>query len=301
MAPPVARKDARTRRGRAARRCARRGRSAPAGAHRAAMKELRKKVTENADYVGDKFAEEARKIHYKETEPRGIYGEATRRGSQGARRGGHRVPAAAAVARGPATSMARIVITGANRGIGLALARGLRQARRRGDRRRAASPRRRSKALGAEVHDGVEVTDDASVAGLRRGARADVPIDVLINNAGIHRVDGLGRIDFDGIREQFEVNTLGPIRVTEALLPNLRRGAKVAIITSRSRLDRRQRLGRQLRLPHVEGGGEHGRRQSGARPEAARHRGRASCIPAWSRPTWVGAAGDRSRHFPPSA
>ncbi|MBN9021403.1 MAG: DUF1178 family protein [Rhizobiales bacterium] len=43
-----------------------------------AMRELRKKITENADYVGDRFAEEARKIHYQEAEPRGIYGEATR-------------------------------------------------------------------------------------------------------------------------------------------------------------------------------------------------------------------------------
>ncbi|HET7718196.1 MAG TPA: DUF1178 family protein [Bauldia sp.] len=43
-----------------------------------AMRELRKKIVEGADYVGDRFAEEARKIHYKETEPRGIYGEATR-------------------------------------------------------------------------------------------------------------------------------------------------------------------------------------------------------------------------------
>jgi hypothetical protein len=42
------------------------------------MRELRKKITESADYVGDKFAEEARKIHYEEAEPRGIYGEATR-------------------------------------------------------------------------------------------------------------------------------------------------------------------------------------------------------------------------------
>jgi hypothetical protein len=43
----------------------------------AALRELRAKVTENADYVGDKFAEEARKIHYGETDPRGIYGQAT--------------------------------------------------------------------------------------------------------------------------------------------------------------------------------------------------------------------------------
>ncbi len=43
----------------------------------AKLKELSKKVRENADYVGDKFAEEARKIHFGETETRGIYGEAT--------------------------------------------------------------------------------------------------------------------------------------------------------------------------------------------------------------------------------
>jgi hypothetical protein len=46
-------------------------------AMREMIKEFRQKVTENADYVGDKFAEEARKIHYEETDARGIYGEAT--------------------------------------------------------------------------------------------------------------------------------------------------------------------------------------------------------------------------------
>lgn len=42
------------------------------------MRELSRKVRDNADYVGDQFAEEARKIHFGETEARGIYGEATR-------------------------------------------------------------------------------------------------------------------------------------------------------------------------------------------------------------------------------
>ena len=42
------------------------------------LRTMRKKVTSEADYVGDKFAEEARKIHFKEAEARGIYGEATR-------------------------------------------------------------------------------------------------------------------------------------------------------------------------------------------------------------------------------
>ena len=44
----------------------------------AALRKIRKHVTENADYVGEKFPEEARKIHYEEAEKRGIYGEASR-------------------------------------------------------------------------------------------------------------------------------------------------------------------------------------------------------------------------------
>lgn len=43
----------------------------------ALMREVRREVEKNADYVGDRFADEARKIHHKEAEPRGIYGEAT--------------------------------------------------------------------------------------------------------------------------------------------------------------------------------------------------------------------------------
>lgn len=43
----------------------------------AELKQLAEKMRENSDYVGDKFAEEARKIHFGETEARGIYGEAT--------------------------------------------------------------------------------------------------------------------------------------------------------------------------------------------------------------------------------
>jgi hypothetical protein len=43
----------------------------------AQLKALSRKMRENADYVGDKFAEEARKIHFGEIDARGIYGEAT--------------------------------------------------------------------------------------------------------------------------------------------------------------------------------------------------------------------------------
>ena len=128
--------------------------------------------------------------------------------------------------------MARIVITGANRGIGLALAQ---ECVQRGDEViaacRTSSPELDS--LAVEVVTGIEVSRDDGVAALPRalGGRG---VDVLINNAGVHCSDSLGRIDFDRIRLQLETNALGPIRVTEALLPNLKSGARVAIITSRS-------------------------------------------------------------------
>jgi hypothetical protein len=48
-----------------------------AAAFMEALRELRSKIEESSDYVGDKFAEEARKIHYDEAEKRSIYGEAT--------------------------------------------------------------------------------------------------------------------------------------------------------------------------------------------------------------------------------
>ena len=49
---------------------------------RAALVELRRQVETNCDYVGERFAEEARKIHYGEVDPHGIYGEATSEESQ---------------------------------------------------------------------------------------------------------------------------------------------------------------------------------------------------------------------------
>jgi hypothetical protein len=45
---------------------------------RKALTELRRQIETNCDYVGSRFAEEARRIHYGETDPRGIYGEASR-------------------------------------------------------------------------------------------------------------------------------------------------------------------------------------------------------------------------------
>jgi hypothetical protein len=43
---------------------------------------IRQQVEQNCDYVGERFAEEARRIHYGEVDPRGIYGEATNEESE---------------------------------------------------------------------------------------------------------------------------------------------------------------------------------------------------------------------------
>lgn len=131
--------------------------------------------------------------------------------------------------------MLTTLITGANRGIGLEL---VRQAADRGDQViavcRQASPEIEaiSSSSNVRVESGVDTTSDGDVAGLveRLG---DTRIDLLINNAGILQRQSLDDLDFDSMRQQFEVNSLGPLRVTAALLPLLTPVAKIAIITSR--------------------------------------------------------------------
>lgn len=129
--------------------------------------------------------------------------------------------------------MSNIVITGANRGIGLALARLFRD---RGNDVVAVCRNSSSEldALDVRVESGVDVTDGESLADLA-GRLADVEIDVLVNNAGVMRPTSLEDIEnqLDAYRLQFEVNSLAPLRVTRALLDRLGRGSKVAIVTSR--------------------------------------------------------------------
>ena len=130
--------------------------------------------------------------------------------------------------------MNTVLITGANRGIGLALTQ---QLSARGDRLIAVC-RHASEALeatGARIEAGVDVTDAAALAALAQRL-GDVRIATLVLNAGIMARDTLGKIDsagFDAIRRQFEVNALGPLRVAQALLGQLGDGAKIGIVTSR--------------------------------------------------------------------
>ena len=58
-------------------------------------------------------------------------------------------------------------------------------------------------------------------------------IDLLINNAGILLDETLGELDFDSFRLQMEINAFAPLKISEALLPNMPEGSKIANITSR--------------------------------------------------------------------
>ena len=135
---------------------------------------------------------------------------------------------------GPRCSRApplNVVVTGANRGIGLEIVRLLAE---RGDHVfavcRSSAPELAKQPV--QVLDDIDVSDDGSVASLAQRLEG-VAIDLLINNAGILTNESLNDLDWDRIRAQFEVNTLGPLRVTAALHPLMKRGGKVGIVSSR--------------------------------------------------------------------
>ncbi len=123
------------------------------------------------------------------------------------------------------------MITGANRGIGLAIASLYAQ---RGDNVSALC-RQTSKALESLPVNVVTGVDVATLQGIETMVSAldGIAIDVLICNAGILRDEQLGSLNLDTIREQFEVNAIAPLRVVDALTKQCSLGSKIAMITSR--------------------------------------------------------------------
>lgn len=130
--------------------------------------------------------------------------------------------------------MANVVITGANRGIGLELAK-LYAAR--GDLVTAIC-----REAGDQIEDiadqtisGIDVTNKEVAAGLQTilAELVEGKIDLLINNAGIFKNETLEAMDADSIREQLEVNTIAPLMIAHALVPLMTEGSKIANITSR--------------------------------------------------------------------
>lgn len=127
--------------------------------------------------------------------------------------------------------MKKILITGANRGIGLELCRQLTD---RGEEVIAVCRRASSElqSLNLQVIDGIDVGSAESVNALQIQL-GELKLDWLINNAGILSVETLDDLNFEAMEQQFKINALGPLRMTTTLLPNLSTGAKVGIITSR--------------------------------------------------------------------
>ena len=129
-----------------------------------------------------------------------------------------------------------VLITGANRGIGLELSR------------QYVAQNNQVIAVCRESSDEIEELADLVISGidltidgamdtvlqvLDMAQGPDFKLDIIINNAGLFQNESLEQMNFDTIREQFEVNTMAPLKVIHALLPHLKEGSKIANITSR--------------------------------------------------------------------
>jgi len=130
----------------------------------------------------------------------------------------------------------RVVITGANRGIGLAMAQQLHEQ----GHELIAVCREESEELEAiadQIISGIDITNDEAVAQLTQVIQLSLAdgekVDCLINNAGLLESESLDELNLDTIRAQFEINALAPLKLVEAVLPLMGEGGKIANITSR--------------------------------------------------------------------
>lgn len=146
--------------------------------------------------------------------------------------------------------MPTVLVTGASRGIGLGLARAF--AGRGWDVLVCARDPSALPAIeGSVERHPLDVADAGSIARLAAGL-AGRPIDLLINNAGIfgQRDAALGRMDYESWLRVLVTNTLGPVRVLEALLASLRAGRARTVVTVSSVMGSLARVAGPGALPY---------------------------------------------------
>jgi NAD(P)-dependent dehydrogenase (short-subunit alcohol dehydrogenase family) len=130
--------------------------------------------------------------------------------------------------------MSTALITGATGGIGLEL---VRQLSARGTTVIAVCRKSTAElaALRVRVEEGIDIATDAGCAALAARV-AGVPLDLVIHNAGVLSEESMDALDGEAvarIRRQFEVNAVAPLRLTASLAPQLVKGAKLVLVTSR--------------------------------------------------------------------
>jgi len=127
--------------------------------------------------------------------------------------------------------MATVLVTGANRGIGLEYCR---QLSVRGDDVIAVCREAGTEleSLGIRIEAGIELTDSSAIDELMSRLHHQ-SLDGAILNAGILHSTGLNDLDADAIRQQFEVNALAPLRLASVLTRHLSSGSWIALMTSR--------------------------------------------------------------------
>jgi NAD(P)-dependent dehydrogenase (short-subunit alcohol dehydrogenase family) len=148
------------------------------------------------------------------------------------------LPAAVLHATETAVAPPTVLITGSNRGIGLEFARQYAArgwtvvATTRQPDEASALQELAAKRPNVRI-ERLDITSDADVAALASKYRGQ-PIDLLINNAALlERLDRqlLGKLDYELFSRSFAVNTIGPMRVTEALLGNVMASGQKKIVT----------------------------------------------------------------------